>query len=918
MTTAQTNALLDAALAYAARGWAVIPLHDVTTGVCSCAKGVACGKDSGKHPRLEDWGTAGSTAPAVLTTWWTQWPDAHLGILTGHRSRLAVLDIDPRNGGDVALEDFLHHHGPLPETPLVLSGGGGQHYYFACEEDLPGYKLAPGLDLQLTGQQVVAPPSGHRSGRCYAWEASSHPDDVPLAPLPAWILAHARAKQTAQAAGVDLPDTLPTVALTALPISARIKYLIRTGEDPDTPTRYPSRSEAGFAVISALLQAKVDVGTIAAVLLDPQYPISAYIWERKNPKSPFYVQQTRQWIAKDIARAQAKARAPVADRTIPDMTQDRHQQHAGTTGVFTSYVPREKGEGVSPSETRSNVFPSLNSLTSYPWPTLGKEAFYGLGGDFVRAITPHSESDPAALLAQFLTVAGVVMGRHRYYQVEATRHYPNLFLTLAGLTSRARKGTSYAHIDAPMRSADPTWTLDNHIKGCGSGEGLIFAVRDARTSREAIKEKGKVKGYEEVEIDAGVSDKRALFQTGEFSSILKVCARDGNTLSEVIRDSWDTGYLRNATKTNPLKATEAHIGIIGHVTIEEIRRLLTSTDAANGFAKRFIWICAKRSQSLPDGGALNTVDFQPFVTRLRDAIAFAKTPGRMERDAEAKAAWHAVYDMLAEDRTGLANTILARAEAQVLRLSMLYALLDQSATITHAHLNAALALWHYAEESAAFIFGESTGDETADTILTALQKTGPEGCTKNTLLEHVFQRNARAGEVERALHVLEQQGRIMSTKRPPAGGKGRPASVYTLQSNEVNEFNEGKPNRYLIASNDAVKLMGFSANDHGENNEVNPPTDSSHAPDSSDSSDTPALKSMTCEDEGVRGSVTSETPTVSAVSEDGVVVAPPDCLPPPCTHPETTTKRMEDGSTLVRCKACRRIVRVTVSPERRE
>ena len=187
-----------------------------------------------------------------------------------------------------------------------------------------------------------------------------------------------------------------------------------------------------------------------------------------------------------------------------------------------------------------------------------------------------------------------------------------------------------------------------------------------------------------------------------------MCARDGNTLSEVIRDSWDTGFLRNATKSNPLKATDAHIGIIGHVTIEEIRRLLTSTDAANGFANRFLWICAKRSQSLPDGGALSTVDFQPLVDRLRAALAFAKMSGEMQRDAAARAAWHAVYDMLSEDQ-GLANTILARAEAQVLRLSMLYALLDQSRIIQHAHLNAALALWHYAEESAAYIFGEATG-----------------------------------------------------------------------------------------------------------------------------------------------------------------------------------------------------------------
>ena len=820
MATAQTHTLLEAALAYAAKGWHVLPLHDVTTGVCSCG---ASDCKPGKHPHIAEWTTAASTDPAQIRAWWQQWPTANVGIQTGQRSKLVVLDTDPRNGGDVSRDQLQQRHGPLPETPQVLSGGGGPHDYFWYDGPLPKFDPAPGLNLLADGGLIVAPPSLHLSGRRYEWEASSHPDDVPLAPLPDWLRDLGRAKRHAQATGAPLPDVLPLVQLQDLTVSHRIKFVIQTGTDPDQATRYQSRSEALFAVLGALVDAGYDDATMAGVVMDRRYGISAKVWEQKNPKSPRYEDQTRGWVAGEIDRARAKSLPDASDRTVPDLTQALSTQRNGGGDGLSSYFTRTESDTAIPYKTKAQGVSSLSSLSSYPWPTLGEEAFSGLAGDFVRAIAKHSESDPAALLGQFLTVFGVASGRNRYYKVEATRHYPNLFMTIAGLTSRARKGTSYAHIESPMQSADPTWTVDNHIKGCGSGEGLIFAVRDARTSREAIKEKGKVIGYEEVEIDAGVSDKRALFQTGEFSSILKVCARDGNTLSEVIRDSWDTGFLRNATKSNPLKATEAHLGIIGHVTIEEIRRLLTSTDAANGFANRFIWLCAKRSQSLPDGGALNTVDFQPLVNRLRDAIAFAKVPGEMQRDAQARAAWHAVYDLLSEDRTGLANTILARAEAQVLRLSMLYALLEKSTVIKHGHLNAALALWHYAEESAAYIFGEATGDETADTILTALTKAGPDGCSKKPLLEVVFQRNTPAGEVERALHLLEQQGRIVCTKRPPAGGKGRPAHVYTLQSNELNELNEFKPNRYLIASNDAVKTMGLPVEETGEINELNPP-----------------------------------------------------------------------------------------------
>jgi hypothetical protein len=479
-------------------------------------------------------------------------------------------------------------------------------------------------------------------------------------------------------------------------------------------------------------------------------------------------------------------------------------------GGFTTYLSPWEVTSAGPHEIRGKRLTTSTTSTTLPWPKIAREAFYGLAGDYVRAIEPHSESDPAALLIQFHTAFGVVAGRNKYFPIEATRHYANIDAVVAGLTSRARKGTSYAHIEAQMQAADPTWTLENHIKGCGSGEGLIYAVRDKRMGKEPVKEKGRIVGYQEVELDPGVEDKRGLYQTGEFSSILKVAAREGNTLSEVIRDIWDTGYLRNTTKGHPLTATDAHIGIIGHITIAEVQKLLTSTDMANGFANRFIWICAKRSKELPEGGNIESVDFAPLLKRLCAAVTFSKGAGRMQRDAQAKAAWNAVYGMLSEDRTGLANTILARAEAQVLRLSMLYALLDCTATIRLEHLNAALALWQYAEDSAAYIFGQATGDDTADTLLNALEKAGKAGLTKNYIVQEVFHRNVKASEVARVLNVLEKQGRITSAQCPPEGGKGRHSEVYALTPYVVDVVDVVNQSKYLSATNDAAKAIGIS------------------------------------------------------------------------------------------------------------
>jgi len=310
--------------------------------------------------------------------------------------------------------------------------------------------------------------------------------------------------------------------------------------------------------------------------------------------------------------------------------EDLHLQIRNTPHGLSSYVVPESHDTANPHERKTNGLNSFNSLSAYPeWPTLASEAFYGLAGKIVSTITPHSEADPVALLMQFLAYFGVMLGRNAYYQVEATKHYTNLNSCLVGPTAKGRKGTAYDNIEWIMQTVDSSWTLSNVSGGCGSGEGLIAAVRDKTMKREPIKVRGKVTGYEEVETDAGVIDKRLLVYEAEFSSVLKIAGREGNILSEILRKAWETGNLRNTVKNNPLKATGAHIAIIGHITIDELQRTLTTTDAANGFGNRFLWLCVRRSKLLPDGGALQTIDFTPLITSLLEVFAKAKAVQQM-------------------------------------------------------------------------------------------------------------------------------------------------------------------------------------------------------------------------------------------------------------------------------------------------
>lgn len=240
-----------------------------------------------------------------------------------------------------------------------------------------------------------------------------------------------------------------------------------------------------------------------------------------------------------------------------------------------------------------------------PWPDPpGDDAFHGPAGEVVRTIEPHSESDPMALLVQFLVGFGNIVGRRPHFLAEADQHYTNLFVILVGRTSKGRKGVAWGHVRSLFHGVDADWSEGRVFGGLSSGKGPIWCVRDPIMKREPIRESNprRVVGYEEVEVDPGESDKRAMIFEPELASPLKVVGREGNTLSPTIRQAWDTGMLRSLTKNSPARATGAHISIIGHVTRDELRRQIAATELANGFVNRFLWLCVRRSKCLPEGG----------------------------------------------------------------------------------------------------------------------------------------------------------------------------------------------------------------------------------------------------------------------------------------------------------------------------
>jgi hypothetical protein len=369
----------------------------------------------------------------------------------------------------------------------------------------------------------------------------------------------------------------------------------------------------------------------------------------------------------------------------------------------------------------------------------------------------ESEADPAALIAQFLDFAGNVVGRSAHFKAGADLHYTNLFTVVVGDTSKARKGSSFSRIRLLFESIDPDWVSNRIVSGLASGEGLGYAVRDPSKAKD-----------KQSKDDPGVRDKRLMVFAAELAQVLMVMEREKNTLSAVLRDAFDTGNLQNLSKTQPSKATGAHISVVGHVTQHDLKRFLTDTAISNGFANRFKWVLSRRSKYLPDGGQTDQIEWVPLLDRLRRAIEFGKSAGEMKRDDEARQLWHDVYRDLSRGIPGLFGSVTSRAEAQTMRIACVYAFLDCSRVIRIEHLRAALEVWRYCEDSARYIFGESIGYPLADDIYQALLKAS-YGLTKSDIRNH-FHRNRSAEELDRALATLEEYG-LARCEREETDGK---------------------------------------------------------------------------------------------------------------------------------------------------
>ena len=359
------------------------------------------------------------------------------------------------------------------------------------------------------------------------------------------------------------------------------------------------------------------------------------------------------------------------------------------------------------------------------WPTMEEEAYRGIFGRIVDLTEEHTEGDPVALLASAFTAFGSSVGRGPYMQIDATRHHPNLSCGIVGDTAKGRKGSTWDPVENIMHASDRPWTEHRIQSGLSSGEGLISEVRDRI---ETPDKDGKMRV-----VDAGVTNKRLLVQEGELSQALKVMKREGNTLSPVLRNAWDGKTLKTMVKHSPL---EGHEPARLHPGPHHYRRA-GEAPYRNRDGKRPgepLCMDARKAVQAP---ALRRrmAHRQPSAHLASDrrgpGVCNRRASDGLGRRSQDRFGWRLTTRSRRTGRGCSAPSQQARrpkpcaSPCSTLWRIALY-------EIRRTHVESALAIWEYAEESARYIFGDAIGDAGADKVLEEL-KAREEGMTRTKI-----------------------------------------------------------------------------------------------------------------------------------------------------------------------------------------
>jgi len=402
-----------------------------------------------------------------------------------------------------------------------------------------------------------------------------------------------------------------------------------------------------------------------------------------------------------------------------------------------------------------------------PWPrSIGTAGYYGLAGEFVRLVEPHTEADPNAILLTFLTFAGQLLGRNFYVMAGSDEHHGNLFLCLIGTTGHGRKGSAISVVNSFFHRGPEPPRLGHVLKGISTGEGVVWEIHDDLYKMILDKKTGKP---ERTLVEPAEPEKRLLIVLNEFQQCLANMRKPESILSSILRQAWDQGELSTPAKNSRAIATGAHVSVAAAMSKTELLAETDTTDAENGTLNRFMFACSKRSKLLPQGGQFSKLFSDPHWISLQQRINqnTENGHGRIEihRSQLAEENWglnenpdRGMYRILNQSRPGIWGAVTARAPQIVLRLANIIAVINGAREISEEHLDAAYECWRYCDESARYVFGDRLDDPLAARVMQELRSAAPQGLTRSQLHRLFLNHGGGREKLDAALLWLAHSG----------------------------------------------------------------------------------------------------------------------------------------------------------------
>ena len=333
------------------------------------------------------------------------------------------------------------------------------------------------------------------------------------------------------------------------------------------------------------------------------------------------------------------------------------------------------------------------------------DAYYGPLGELARRHQTEIPINLMAFYAMLLPAIGWLIGRRAMIQISRDKHFCNLFTVIVGKTG-CGKGQCWNIVQSLVEQIDPTCPQRLH-RDVASAPGLIGLVRDASTL---------VRGKKVID-DPGVTDKRCFVLFEEMDNLFTAMGRQGSTLEKLWNMAYDGRSLENNARDRE-KATNPHVSCVCQITDESFRDAVGTVSKgrgrSNGFFNRFITVRAVKERSLPRGGVMP--DVGDLIQELQTALAplgacDSASPKTIQWHPSAYPeldAFHAALDGEHPFLSGL-DGLAARLKPNVMRIAMLFAVIDRDEFIRPDHLRAAKAFClHCIDDSRGFFHPSSS------------------------------------------------------------------------------------------------------------------------------------------------------------------------------------------------------------------